>query len=159
LVATDPTPLAGADRILQVDEDSGGTSGTGVPRYRLVDLSLQQVVALPPIPVRTIGASDGKVVVSGSDGLLVLDADARQVKALGAPWLTGAAGARQLGPIVADPDAALTPTLAGTLQAADPAPNPRSPGGASGPGRWLLPAVATLILGPALLVQRREAQG
>jgi len=94
-----------ADRILQVDEDSGGMDGTGVPRHRVVDLSLQRVVALPPIAARTIAAAEGSVVVIGSDGLVVLDAETQPVRTLEESWPIGASGALPLRPIVADPDA------------------------------------------------------
>jgi hypothetical protein len=148
-------PWVRADRILQVDEDSGGMDGTGVPQYRLVDLSLQQVVALPPIAVRTIAAAEGSVVVITSDGLVVLDAEAQPVQTLEEPWPIGASGALPLRPIVADPDAQLT-GFESTPQVVQAATSHR-PDGALNRARWLLPA-AIALLGAALLGQRRGAR-
>jgi hypothetical protein len=148
-------PWVGADRILLVNEDSGGMDGTGVLEYRLVDLSLEQVVGLPPIAVRTIAAAEEAVVVIASDGLAVLDAEAQPVRTLDAPWTIGVSGALPLRPIVADPDARLT-AFESTRQVAEAATS-RPPDGALNPARWLLPATIAL-LGAALLGRRRGAR-
>jgi hypothetical protein len=156
-------PWMGTDRILLVDEDSGGMSGSGAQRFRVVDLSLQEVAALPTIAARTIGAFDGTIVATVSDGLTVLDAEARPFRALDELWLTGVAGALQLGPIVAAPDVVLAANVTPTPESAADAPEAtalRSGSGlAAAFGRWHFAALAALaVLAATLLVRRRGAR-
>jgi hypothetical protein len=151
-------PWLRADRILLMDEDSGGMTDTGVPRYQLVDLSLREVAPLPPIVTRTVAAAEGSAVVATSEGLTVLDAEAQPVRTLDEPWPAGASGALPLHPIVADPDAHITPTLESTRQVTETATD-HPTGGAPDPARWLLPAAVLTMFGAALLNRRSGVRG
>ncbi|MFA9445826.1 hypothetical protein [Egicoccus sp. AB-alg6-2] len=105
-------PWVGSDRILLQDEDRGGMSGSGIPSFRLVDLSLTEVAPLPDLGVRTIRAGDGTVVAVTSDALVVLDEDAAPLRTTEQPWLIGVWGTASLGQVHHDHDAKLPPVLA-----------------------------------------------
>lgn len=152
-------PWLGDDRILFRDENSGGMDGNGVTPFRIVDLSLQEVAAVPAIPTRSISAFPGSLVATSSEGLTVLDANAQPVRTVAYPWLVAANGTLQLQAVEPDPEAELL-TVVETVQAPDAGTGRSVATPASGETArlaWALAAglVATLTLG-AFLVRRRR---
>jgi hypothetical protein len=132
-------PWVGPDRILEIDEDSGGMDGSGIADHRVVDLSLAEVSTLPPLPMATIGAFDGAIVIANSDGLTVLDEAGEPIRTLAAPWVAGAWEALLLRPVASDPDADLLvaasrlPAVDGSTTAGTPSPIGAGPDDATPP--------------------------
>lgn len=96
-------PWIGPDRLLLLDEDSGGIGdSTGLADHRIVDLRLDTVAELEPSPAWTTASGHDHVVQVDGDSLVVRDAAGERVRTTAAPWAAGVYDALALGRIEAD---------------------------------------------------------
>lgn len=141
-------PWIGPDRLLLLDENSGGIgNSTGLADHRIVDLRLDMVAALDPSPAWTTASGHDHVVQVDGDSLVVSDAAGERIRTTSVPWAAGVYDALALGTIESAgteaPQADL-PTVDPTVaRAADRAGLSASVGGA-------VTAVLSPPLGPAL---------
>ena len=135
-------PWVTGERILQVDEQGGGPSGTP-PEYRLVDLALTEQQRLAGRP-RPLGGSGDGLVTATAGRVTVADAEVVPVRHLDAPWLAGLWTAVLLGPVEPDPGAADDVEVTATV----------APAGAA--AAWVLGVLALFAVAAASALARRR---
>lgn len=154
-------PWIGPDRLLLLDEDSGGTGhSTGLADHRIVDLRLHTVAELEPSPAWTTASGHDHVVQVDGDSLVVRDAAGEHVRTESVPWAAGVYDALAIGRIEAGaeqgPEADLPTVDPAVARAAEPGWSAAVGGAATGmlsaPGGLALAALATVGLLAAFAV-------